>query len=87
MLSQLRCGVSVPSGAGETLAGELCALRDDRALLADMGARGRAAFEERYALERAVERWLGLLEASGVRADSSYSGMYRDIRAAAASAN
>lgn len=55
-------GVTVAPGDGAALAGRVLALASDPAAVADMGERARRDFEGLYHLDRAVDRWIGVLE-------------------------
>jgi glycosyltransferase involved in cell wall biosynthesis len=55
------CGISIACGDGEGLARELRALHCDFATVQAMGRRGRALFESRHTLDRAVQDWVDLL--------------------------
>jgi glycosyltransferase involved in cell wall biosynthesis len=61
MLAQARGGVSVAAGDDAGLAAALLALRRDDAGRARMGASARSAFDQRYAMGVALERWESLL--------------------------
>lgn len=55
------CGVAVPSGDGPALAATILRLADDRELSSEMGRRGRALYESRYAARHAFRKWEQIL--------------------------
>jgi colanic acid biosynthesis glycosyl transferase WcaI len=63
VIKQARVGVNVEGNDGTGLCEALRALRADPTMRADIGARARALFEQRYTLAVAVERWRVLLAA------------------------
>jgi colanic acid biosynthesis glycosyl transferase WcaI len=69
LIREHQLGASVACGDGAGLSRALCALRDDPAERARMGARARALFEERYTLGAAVDRWRTLLAAVAVNSE------------------
>lgn len=62
VIRRAQCGVTVPVGAGDVLAGVIRQLRDDPAAGADMGTRARAVFSGQYSREQAIDRWLAVLD-------------------------
>jgi colanic acid biosynthesis glycosyl transferase WcaI len=56
-----QCGSAVTCGDAKALAAEILRLRSDHEQRDAMGRRARRAFEERYSLESAVDRWGDLL--------------------------
>ncbi len=56
------CGIVVRPGDPEGLANALRRLKDDGELRADMGRKGRKAFERSYDLPVVVAQWKGLLQ-------------------------
>src|SRR5262249_26109565 len=63
VIRQGQVGLNVEGNDGAGWWEVLRALRADPAMRADIGARARALFEERYTLAVAVERWRVLLAA------------------------
>ena len=61
VLSDARCGLTVPIGDGAALAHHIQALATDPALCRAMGERARAIFEDRFEKNIAVEKWVALL--------------------------
>ena len=57
MLEENGCGIVVEPGDVDGLRNALVELRTDRARAAEMGARGRALYESRFAPEIAFEAW------------------------------
>jgi colanic acid biosynthesis glycosyl transferase WcaI len=57
ILAETGAGIPVARGDAEGLAAAIRRLRDDAALCVSMGARARAAFDERYDMGLALARW------------------------------
>jgi colanic acid biosynthesis glycosyl transferase WcaI len=57
ILAETGAGIPVATGDAEGLAAAIRRLRDDSALCASIGARARAALEERYDMALALARW------------------------------
>ena len=63
IIEEHRCGYRVTQGDVDGLARAISALHDDPHLLAEMGKRARACFEERYTREMGVGRYVSILRA------------------------
>jgi len=74
LVRETGCGESVECGEGARLASLLLELRNDRERTERLGRQARETFESRFTLERAVQKWLGLLRHVG-RAEGGQSGM------------
>ena len=64
LIGEAKCGVAVSPGDAEGLVNHILRLARAPQLRADMGARARAAFEQRWTKERAVEKWEQVLSAA-----------------------
>jgi glycosyltransferase involved in cell wall biosynthesis len=62
LIAQQRCGVAVPSGASELLARTLQTWSANPALVAELGLRSRALFEQRFDRPHAVRCYLQSLQ-------------------------
>src|SRR5262249_5520782 len=58
------CGFTVAFGNGKALMDRILQLANDPKLCASMGARARAAFEQHWNKERAIEQWDEILNAA-----------------------
>jgi len=65
VIEEERCGAVVPCGDGARFADVVAAYADDRAKVAEDGARGRAALMERWGASHALAKWTTLLEEVG----------------------
>jgi glycosyltransferase involved in cell wall biosynthesis len=63
LITDANCGVTVRPGDAEALVDHIVQLAEDPQLCTDMGARARAAFEEHWSKDRAVEQWEDVLKA------------------------
>jgi glycosyltransferase involved in cell wall biosynthesis len=61
VLAEAECGLVVPVGDPEALAGAIARYLDDPELRRRHGSNARTEFERRYALERVVDRWVEVL--------------------------
>jgi glycosyltransferase involved in cell wall biosynthesis len=64
LIDQAGCGFTVAPGDGKALANRILQLAGDPELCASLGARARAAFEERWDKRSAVEQWEEVLSAA-----------------------
>ena len=64
LIDQAGCGFTVAPGDGKALANRILQLAGNPELCASMGARARAAFEERWDKRSAVEQWEEVLNAA-----------------------
>jgi len=63
VIADAGCGHSVATGDSGQLTRYISALADDRSEAIRMGQAARAAFDEKYSLDRAMKQWLRLLDA------------------------
>jgi glycosyltransferase involved in cell wall biosynthesis len=61
VIAEVQCGVTVAVQGAAELATAIKRLQSDPAMCAAMGARARDLLMDRYAMRRAVERWLAVL--------------------------
>ena len=67
LVQDARCGSSVATGDAQGLADAIRGLRDHPADCAELGGRARAAFDAKYAMEKAFERWRAVLAEAGYK--------------------
>lgn len=64
LMDRNKCGFTIEPGDAEALASRILHLASDPELCAAMGVRARAAFEDQWDKERAVERWVEVLKSA-----------------------
>jgi colanic acid biosynthesis glycosyl transferase WcaI len=64
IITDAACGVIVGVGAGEELEAVILRLQAEPATRAAMGSRARACFESRYSMNKALEKWRVVLDAT-----------------------
>jgi glycosyltransferase involved in cell wall biosynthesis len=69
MLKEADAGVTVETGDGEAMAGQINWMRTNPEELARMGSNARAIFDERFAAHLAFEQWEGVFLKIGLRAE------------------
>jgi glycosyltransferase involved in cell wall biosynthesis len=62
-IARAECGIAIPVGDAQGLAGAICMLLDDPAMTRRMGENARYLFEARFDRPRAMEEWTALLTA------------------------
>jgi colanic acid biosynthesis glycosyl transferase WcaI len=62
VIAETRCGVSVAVDAVQDLIAAIRWLKSEPSVCADMGTRAREIFLRRYTLQKAVERWMSVLD-------------------------
>jgi colanic acid biosynthesis glycosyl transferase WcaI len=62
ILADTGSGISIPYGDAAGLAAAIRQLRDNPGMLSEMGIRARAAFDERFAMQKAFSQWRALLD-------------------------
>ena len=64
LVDEIGCGFTVAPGDSKALMDRILQLANDPELCASMGARARAAFEQRWHEERAINHWEEVLNAA-----------------------
>jgi colanic acid biosynthesis glycosyl transferase WcaI len=64
LIDEFACGFTVAPGDSKALMDRILQMANDPELCASMGARARAAFEQRWHEERAINHWEEVLKAA-----------------------
>jgi colanic acid biosynthesis glycosyl transferase WcaI len=68
LIDEARCGFTVSPGDAEAVVDRILQLAETPELCAELGARARAAFEQHWTKDRAVEQWQQVLTEAASRA-------------------